>query len=229
MSQVSVEDATDFLSVLPNVSFTCGPVTLVVPTFTQTLALAKHLYNGLWDSPADSTLGRTWYSENATDRGRMILAYYMDAWVTYNRPNAPLAFAALVNNEVVGYQGLEGFKAFWQTREAETVSWISKDSRGRKFAIPMRYAALHIGFSVLGANVMRSGALVQNRASQVVSERCGYDWDGTETQAVGEYVDHGIRYRLSREKWDTWDRPDVVCTGAQDLYEWFCQRHPMGK
>lgn len=224
--QTSVSMMTDILS---NVSVTCPPITLVVPNLQQTLSLAQHLYDGLWDDPTQSTLGRGWYTDDPSDRARYAVSYFMDAWTLHGQYSNQLPFAVIADGVIVGVQALNEVGVFSKTKELETWSWLAKQYRGKGYSIPMRYAAIHVGFEVLGAEVLRSAALNTNTVSMHVSEKCGYSWDGTETKTSNGYVDHFTRYRLDKQTWNNSDLPKIVCDGKQDLQNWvqYRQQHSL--
>lgn len=87
------------------------------------------------------------------------------------------------------------------------------------------YAKLHIGFHVLGAETMRSEALTTNTPSIRVSERCGYQRDGSDVTYSEGYVDRRVRFLMTREQWLNTPRPHVHATGEDELKRWFDYRN----
>jgi RimJ/RimL family protein N-acetyltransferase len=79
---------------------------------------------------------------------------------------------------VIGTQEMSGAD-FRILREVETGSWIGMRNQGRGFGTEMRAAVLVFAFDHLGAVRARSAAFTDNTASHQVSERLGYQRDGS--------------------------------------------------
>jgi RimJ/RimL family protein N-acetyltransferase/predicted GNAT family acetyltransferase len=73
----------------------------------------------------------------------------------------------------IGVQALIG-KEFARDRTVVTGSWLGRPWQGRGFGTEMRTAVLALAFSGLGAEVARSGALLNNEQSLGVSRKLGY-------------------------------------------------------
>jgi RimJ/RimL family protein N-acetyltransferase len=123
-----------------------------------------------------------------------------------------LAFAVIVDDEPIGMQDLigDGFATFGTV---ETFSWLSSDIRQRGIGTEMRSAILHLAFEGLGAKEAHSEANVDNAGSNGVSERLGYERNGTAwATCLGQPV-RGQRWRLERQIWAARRRDDIVLTG----------------
>lgn len=126
-----------------------------------------------------------------------------------------LYFVVIVDGEPIAQQDLTGdeFNAFGTV---ETTSWVSSDARQRGIGTEMRSAILHLAFEGLRAAEAHSEAAVDNAGSNRVSERLGYERNGTAWAThQGEPV-LGQRWRLGRETWATQRRDDIAMSGVAE-------------
>jgi RimJ/RimL family protein N-acetyltransferase len=126
-----------------------------------------------------------------------------------------LYFVVFVDGEPIGQQDLTGvrFDAFGTV---ESTSWVSANARQRGIGIEMRSAILHLAFEGLGAAEAHSEAGVGNVGSNRVSERLGYERNGTAWAThQGEPV-LGQRWLLRRETWATHHRDDIAFSGVEE-------------
>ncbi|WP_198663301.1 GNAT family N-acetyltransferase [Jiangella endophytica] len=78
----------------------------------------------------------------------------------------------------------------------------------------MRAAVLHLAFDGLGAREAASDAFVDNLASNRVSERLGYEPNGTDWATRRGDAAMPRRWRLTRERWTR--RGDIELTGVAE-------------
>ena len=124
-----------------------------------------------------------------------------------------LELGVLVAGEPVGVQGLVADD--WQVlRRVQTGSWLGASHQGRGIGRRMRVLALQLIFAGLEAREATSGAFADNPASNAVSQRVGYDPNGT-VQVVrdGVAVPHH-NYRMSRERWASLTQQHAAILGA---------------
>jgi RimJ/RimL family protein N-acetyltransferase len=80
----------------------------------------------------------------------------------------------------------------------------------------MRVAVLQLGFAELGAETARSESFENNLASIRVSQKCGYEPDGSEIVVQDGHRLIGQRWLMTRDRWmsvrDGW--PKVVVGGV---------------
>ena len=125
----------------------------------------------------------------------------------------------MVDGDVVGAQGLHANRQFPIARELSTGSWIGPAHRGAGFGTLARWCALYVAFEGLDALTVRSEAMIENVASQRVSQRCGYEQDGTAVAAqwtTGRRLEMR-RYRHDRDRWRALTRPVVRAEGLEEL------------
>lgn len=127
-----------------------------------------------------------------------------------------LAFAVLVDGEAVGMQDLIAEK-FDSCGTFASFSWLSTDVRGRGHGTEMRSALLHLAFAGLRASEAGSGAFVDNIGSNKVSEALGYERNGVDWGIRRGEPGRILRWRLSREAWETRRRDDIDLTGVEDF------------
>jgi len=74
---------------------------------------------------------------------------------------------------------------------------------------------LHFAFAELGAQWATTTAFEDNAASNGVTRRLGYEWDGAEIAERRGQPARQNRYRLSRERWASQERIPVEVTGVE--------------
>jgi RimJ/RimL family protein N-acetyltransferase len=134
---------------------------------------------------------------------------------TVNPDRWRLHFVVMVDDEPVGMQDLigDGFDTFGTV---ETFSWLSSDVRTRGIGTEMRSAILHLAFEGLGAAEAHSEAGMDNAGSNGVSERLGYERNGTAWATCDGKPDLGQRWRLLRPTWETIRRDDISMHGIEE-------------
>lgn len=123
-----------------------------------------------------------------------------------------LHFVVLVDGRPVGMQDLIG-QSFATFGTVESFSWLSSDIRQQGIGTETRSAILHLAFEGLGATEAGSEANADNAASNGVSQRLGYEPNGTAwATCKGEPV-LGQRWRLLRSTWEERRRDDIELHG----------------
>ena len=105
---------------------------------------------------------------------------------------------------------------FLQRRSISSGSWIIDDYRGRGLGKEIRAGLVQLGFEKLGAEEMRSGAHIDNLASQRVSLSLGYKRDGSNRlHGPGD----GVRFLLRSSDWES--RSDIEICGFDRCQQMF--------
>ena len=129
-----------------------------------------------------------------------VTAYHRAAWDSWTPERWSCNFVTFLDDRVIGMQGI-GAEQFARTRAVSTGSWLGAPFQRRGYGTEQRAAVLEFAFRGLGAEAASSGALVDNRASQRVSDKLGYRVTGmSEVAPRGEPVPH-YDYRLERDDW----------------------------
>lgn len=201
-----------------------GNLELRLPRDEELVQLADLAARGVHD-PATMPFESPW-----TDVPDQELRRNLYAWHASNRSSSdPDAWALLLgvfeSGQVVGAQDI-GARRFAVRRTVASGSWVGREHQGRGIGTTMRRAVLHFAFDSLGALEARSGAYVDNPGSNRVSERCGYEPDGTNVRERrrGETAPGGAsservleqRWRITREQWLRLEPLDVQVTGLDD-------------
>ncbi len=162
-----------------------------------------------WDDPC------SFYEPDPDIRVRQWLQGIWRGRGTVSSERWRLYFVALVDGEPIGQQDLTGdeFDAFGTV---ESTSWVSSDARQRGIGIEMRAAILHLAFEGLGAAEAHSEAAVDNAGSNRVSERLGYEHNGTSWATHQGQPVLGQRWRLGREAWALQRRDDIAMSGVEE-------------
>lgn len=124
-----------------------------------------------------------------------------------------LQFVVMVDGEPVGMQDVIGDE-FDSFGTVETSSWIDAEVRGRGIATETRSAILHLAFEGLGSREAHSEAAMNNTASNAISERLGYERNGTSWATHKGQPVLGCRWRLERAAWERQRRDDIEMTGV---------------
>jgi RimJ/RimL family protein N-acetyltransferase len=122
---------------------------------------------------------------------------HRSAWTT---DDWHLGLAVFVEGRPVGVQSVLG-KRFPVLKEVSTGSWLTRSVQGRGLGKEMRTAVLTLAFEGLGADVARSGAYVDNPASQAVSRAIGYRENGRRREAPRGVPKEMIDFEITRSEW----------------------------
>jgi len=160
-----------------------------------------------WDDPC------SFYKPDPDDRVRSWLQAIWRGRGTVRSDLWRLYFVVFVDGEPVGQQDLTG-NEFDSFGTVESTSWVSPDVRGRGIGTEMRSAILHLAFEGFGAAEARSEAAVDNAASNRVSERLGYQRNGTSWATHQGKPTLGQRWLLDRTTWEAQRRDDITLVGV---------------
>lgn len=126
-----------------------------------------------------------------------------------------LYFAVMLDGEPVGMQDLIGHE-FDTFGTVESSSWVATDVRERGIGTEMRAAILHLAFEGLGAAEAHSEAAVDNAGSNRISERLGYEANGTSWATHQGKPVLGRRWKLLRSTWEVRRRSDIELHGVEE-------------
>jgi hypothetical protein len=80
---------------------------------------------------------------------------------------------------------------------------------------------LHLAFAGLGAEEALSGAFEDNAASLATSRTIGYEENGEAMEKRRDGSGRTIRFRLSREAWESRRRDDIEIVGLDGCLDMF--------
>lgn len=159
--------------------------------------LVEEAYLGV-HPPEQMPFAVPWTDADPAYLGRGIVQHFWSQRAALAPADWAIHFLVRHDGRVIGTQGIKAVD-FAVTREFRTGSWLGLRHQGRGLGREMRAAVLLLGFDHLGARHARSTALVGNVASNRVSERLGYQRDGTETVVRRGAVTEDVRWLLARD------------------------------
>ncbi|MEY2402188.1 MAG: hypothetical protein QOJ08_2299 [Ilumatobacteraceae bacterium] len=162
-----------------------------------------------WDDPC------SFYESDPDVRVRSWLQAIWRGRGTVRPDSWRLYFVVFVDGRPIGQQDLTG-NEFDSFGAVESTSWVTSDARGRGIGTEMRSAILHLAFEGLGAAEAHSEAAVDNAASNRVSERLGYQRNGTSWATHQGKPVLGQRWLLDRKTWETRRRDDITFSGVEE-------------
>jgi RimJ/RimL family protein N-acetyltransferase len=124
-----------------------------------------------------------------------------------------LYFVVMVGGVATGMQDVIG-QNFDSLGTVGTFSWLAPAYRGRGLGTEMRAAAIELAFAGLGAREASSDAFVDNAASNRVSQALGYEPNGTEWATRRGEPALMLRWKLTRERWESRRREDITLVGV---------------
>jgi RimJ/RimL family protein N-acetyltransferase len=126
-----------------------------------------------------------------------------------------LYFVVFADDEPVGMQDLIG-NDFTALGTVTSFSWLAPRARGRGIGVEMRSAILNLAFAGLGALEAASDCFLDNHASNLVSERLGYERNGfTWATRRGERAELQC-WLLRRDAWERTRRDDIEMSGVDE-------------
>lgn len=122
--------------------------------------------------------------------------------------------AVVVDGKVVGACGL-GAEKFPTLRSFATGSWLGLAHQGQGIGKEMRAAILHLGFAGFGAEDANTAAWSDNPRSLGVTRALGYEPNGTDRQLQRDKPGELLRFRMTRQRWETIRRDDIELVGVE--------------
>lgn len=183
------------------------------------LALAELATHGVHD-PRSMPFTIPWTDVEPPAQQRNSVQWYWRQRAEWTVDRWNLSFATVVDDAVVGMQGVEA-EHFPVLRQAATGSWLGRAHQGLGIGKEMREAVLHFAFAGLCAEFALSGAFHDNAPSLGVSRSLGYEEEGTRRVLRRDQPDRIIGLRLSRSTWEQHRRDDIQIEGLDDCLDLF--------
>jgi RimJ/RimL family protein N-acetyltransferase len=183
-------------------------VELRYPDDELCLALAELAVRGIHD-PSTMPFGNPWTDAPPDELPRNSLQFMWRERAQLSPAEWHLNFAVLVDDEVVGAQGVTG-KRFAERRVVETGSWLGIAHQGTGIGTEMRRAVLHLAFAGLGADFAETAAWEDNAASLGVTRKLGYEPNGSAIELRRDVPTQQWRFRMDRARWESAGWPDDI-------------------
>ena len=152
-------------------------------------------------APSERPFLTPWTEGSADDRAKFVLQGYWSQLAEWSVTDWRLGLGVFgADGEPRGMVTLRA-RDFPVVREVATSSWLGLPYQRQGLGTEARVALLTLAFDHLGAVAAVSEVFPDNHASQTVSRRLGYEFDGISRDARGSEVVVSDRLRLSRERW----------------------------
>lgn len=178
---------------------------LRVPTDDDLLALTRIARDGVHDLDRSPFIV-PWDELASPAFERQFLLHWWHERGSWSPSDWKLGLAVIADGEPIGIQDVRA-DDFARSRTVRTGSWLGRPFHRRGYGTEMRAAVLWFAFEELGAVVAESGYIDDNGASARVSEKLGYEPNGTRLMDVRP--GHERVERLVRITPATWRR-DLV-------------------
>ena len=182
----------------------------------ELLALAK---SGIHDADY-MPFGFAWTDQSSPQLERSFMQYHWRIRSTWTADEWVLDFGVWFNGRFVGTQGMRGEK-FAVFKSIGTGSWLARRHQGLKIGREMRSAILSFAFDHLGAEQATSEAFLDNAPSIGVSRSLGYADNGYQWMAPRGVPRQEQRFLMTREMWQSRERPPVSVEGFDACREMF--------
>ena len=141
------------------------------------------------------------------------LQYHWGRRANWSADNWSLELAVILDNRPVGIQAMAA-KSYPILREVATGSWLSRPLHGQGLGKEMRAAVLHLAFAGISAQWATTDAYADNAASIGVTRALGYADDGESGMVRRGERARMLRYRMTRDHWQTIRRDDIELVGV---------------
>ena len=186
---------------------------LRIPDEALLLQLAQVAAAGI-SPPGEMAFDFHWADDSPQGRARSTMGAVWQSWATLSSWEWGLNFAVVRDGEVVGAQHL-GAKRFPVVREVATGSWLGLPFQGKGIGTLMRTAVLALAFDGLGALSASTSAWDDNAGASRVSERVGYEPNGTQGEERRGERRQKTRYLMTAAGWRARARPAVTVEGLE--------------
>ncbi len=194
---------------------------LRLPTDEDIPGVIEAIRAGIHD-PSWMPFSSPWTDAKSPEMDRNTAQWIWKGRAEWTRDNWRLGLVVFSAGLPIGAQDV-GAKNFSKLRSVSSGSWLTQSRQGQGLGKEMRAAMLHFAFAGLGAEVAESEAWEENEASIGVSTSLGYERNGVARRlaARGDGVVNSVRFRLTRERWESTERPEVTIEGLEDCLDLF--------
>ncbi|MET0419521.1 MAG: GNAT family protein [Actinoplanes sp.] len=171
--------------------------------------------------PGERPFFTGWTEGAPRERARAVLREHWSGLGGWEPSRWQLGLAVFRANRPIGVVTLSAAD-FPVVRQVTTWSWLGLEHHGRGYGTETRAALLTLAFNHLGATAALTAMFQDNYASQGVSRKLGYQPDGISVDARDGEAVVSNRMRLTRDRWQSRDRPAVTVDGlTEDALQMF--------
>jgi RimJ/RimL family protein N-acetyltransferase len=192
---------------------------LRLPTEAELVELLELAKGGVHD-PDEMPFGFAWTDQPSPRLERSFMQYHWSRRAAWKPDAWTLDLGVWADGQLVGTQGMRG-ENFAVLRRVGTGSWLGRAHQGQGIGKEMRSALLAFAFDHLGAERATSKAFVDNPSSIGVSRSLGYADDGSQWAAPRGAAREQIRFLMTREMWDSRERPPIEVSGLEACRDMF--------
>ena len=153
-----------------------------------------------------------WTEGSPEDRAQSVLQGQWSELGKWSPAAWALGLGVFRHGEPLGMVTLRA-RDFPIVREVTTTSWLGIDHHGKGYGTEARTGLLTLAFDHLGARAARTEVFQDNDASQGVSRKLGYEYDGISVDARGDEAVVSDRLRLTRDRWTQGEHMTVKVDG----------------
>ena len=186
---------------------------LRIPDEALLLKLAQVAADGI-SRAGEMAFDFHWADDSPQGRARSTMGAVWQSWAALSSWEWGLNFAVVRSGQVVGAQHL-GANGFPVVRDVVTGSWLGLPFQGQGIGTLMRTAVLALAFDGLGALSASTSAWDDNAGASRVSERLGYEPNGTQWEQRRGERRQKTRFLLTAEAWRARARPEVSVEGLE--------------
>lgn len=193
---------------------------LRLPTEPEVVEPADLAARGV-HAPDERPFLTPWTEGGSLDRARTVLRWHWAALAEWSVEDWSLGLGVFTRDgRPLGKVSLRA-QDFPVVREVTTSSWLGLPHQGQGYGTEARLGLLELAFGHLGARFARTEVFQDNAASQAVSRKLGYEPDGISRDARGDEALVSDRLRLSRDRWERLNRPEIEVEGVEGCREMF--------
>ena len=164
--------------------------------------------------------GIAWSTVPSPDWERGFVQHHWGLRAGWSPDDWQLNLMIELDGKPIGSQSVHA-QRFAVMRTVDTGSWLGQAFQGHGYGREMRSAVLAFAFDGLGAMVATTEAFLDNAASNGVSRSLGYEEDGRGSLAPEGVARETQRFRMTRERWRSRDRPAITIEGLDACRGWF--------
>ena len=185
----------------------------LIPTLAQVARAGVH-------DPTSSPFANGWTDRSASEWESGFARYFWAQRGSWGVDSWALPFAVLLDGNPIGVQQVTA-ERFPILRTVGTGSWLSRHFQGYGMGTEMREAVLQFAFGALGAQLAVTGAFPGALASIRVSEKVGYQRNGTRRDVARDAAVDAVLFRLPAERWFENEHAPVEISGLEQCEPFF--------